>query len=215
MYGVPSKTVGDVLSAVQRQFGDESGVQVVQADVVRWINDGQYEIVKANRILKAKGTANSVVGQQTLDVSGLSIYQIESLHYNGVLLPNVAFAQAELQVSTADPLLDQGGMPTFWYEWAGQILFYPIPSEAVPVTVYYTVAPPTYAPNVSLTQVLFVPDRYFSALVKFVMQMAYELDEDWEASQAKEKQFTTSLDDFSEDDRTAENMTYPRITVVD
>jgi hypothetical protein len=215
MYGTPTKTVGDVFTAVQRQFGDESGTQLVLADVIRWVNDGQQEIVKQNRILKAKGTANSVAGQQSLDVSGLSIFQIESLHYDGQLVPNVSFAQAEQQVSTSDVTQDQGSMPTFWYEFAGQILFYPIPSAAKPVTVYYTVAPPVYPSNVALTQLLFVPDRYFSPLVKFVMQMAYEMDEDWEASQAKEKQFTTDLDNFGEEDRTSQNMSYSTITVID
>lgn len=215
MFGTPTKQIGDVVTAVNRQFGDESGVQLLPTDIIRWINDGQQEIVKSNRILKAKGTVSSFAGTQALDVTALSIFQIESIHYNGVLLPNVSWAQAELQVSTNDPLVDQGGMPSFWYEFGGQILLYPIPAETVPVQVYYTVAPPVYASNAALTTVLFVPDRYFVALVKFIMQMAYEMDENYEASAAKEKQFSTALDDFGEEDRTSSNMTYQTITVVD
>lgn len=214
MYGAPTKTIGDVLTAVQRQFGDESGVQLVQSDVIRWVNDGQLAIVQANRILKAKASVNTAVGQQGIDVSALSIYQIESLHYGGRRLPNLPFAQAEQKVSTADTTQDWNGIPEFWYEWAGKILMYPIPAEVAVVDLYYTVAPPVYSSTADLTTVLFVPDRYFSPLVKFVMQMAYELDEDWAASQQKQQQFTTDLNDFGEDERTAQNMTYDQITVV-
>lgn len=215
MYGTPTKTLNDVLAAVQRQFGDESGVQLQNSDVIRWVNDGQLAIVQANRILKAKGTIASVSGQKDYSLSTLAVYQVESIHFGGRRVPNLPFAQVEQKVSTTDPATDWNGMPDFWYEWAGVVSFFPIPQEVANIDVYYTVAPPSYAANAALTTTLFVPDRYFSVLVKFVLQMAYEMDEDWTASEQKQQQFTTDVNDFGEQERDAQNMTYDTITVVD
>src|SRR4051794_4723859 len=40
--------VQDIITRVRRTFGDEAAVQVTDADIIRWINDGQVEVVKAN-----------------------------------------------------------------------------------------------------------------------------------------------------------------------
>ena len=64
-YAAPTKTWGDVVANVRRSFGDESGVQLEEGDLLRWINQGQYEIARQNKILKAKGVSTTMPGQSS------------------------------------------------------------------------------------------------------------------------------------------------------
>jgi hypothetical protein len=47
------------------------------------------------------------------------------------------------------------------------------------------------------------------------MQQAYEMDEDFQNSAAKMQQFEAGLNEKSEEERTAQNMTYETITTYD
>ena len=49
--------IQDVANRVKRTFGDESGVQVTDDDIIRWVNDAQLEISRQNEdLLEAVGT---------------------------------------------------------------------------------------------------------------------------------------------------------------
>lgn len=210
-YGVPTRTVAEVKRAVTRQFGDESGVQIETADLYGWINDAQDEIVKRNRILKATSTGSSVIGQAAYSFPSDNILQVESIHYNGERLRNMPFAQAEESLINASNSAETGE-PILWYEWGGSFTFWPTPPTVQSFTIYYTMSPARITQD---TDLLSVPDKYYQDVVRYALQQAYEMDEDWTASQAKAQQFTDSLNDMAEEERTAQNMTYSRVTVVD
>ena len=207
-YGDSTRTVLEVQQSVKRSFGDESGVQLSDTDIIRWINDAADEIVKRNRILKAAATVQSVVGQQDYSFPSQGILQIEALHYAGVRLPNMAFAQAEEQViGQADT-----GEPILWYEWGGKFSFYPVPPTSQIISIYYTRAPN----RVSLsTDSIPVSDKYYNDVVRYVLQQAYEMQEDPQMSQIKGQQFDASLAAMGEEEREAQNMTYPSVTILD
>lgn len=205
-----TRTVQEVITAVQRQFGDESGVQLENSDVIRWINDAQDIIVAKNKVLKAKSTTPAVAGQASYTFPSDNIYQIESIHYNGYRVPNMGFPEAEEQIFTADPLAVSLGDPVLWYEWAGTFTFWPAPNATHNIDLYYTQRP-THVTDT--TDVLSVPDKYYQDVVRYCMQQAYEMDEDPANSQAKGQQFDASLNEKSEEERTSQNMTYDTITV--
>ena len=207
-----TRTVQEVLTAVQRQFGDESGVQLENNDIIRWINDAQDIIVAKNKVLKAKSTTPAVAGQASYTFPSDNIHQIESIHYNGYRVPNMGFPEAEEQIFKADPLAVSLGDPVLWYEWAGTFTFWPAPNDTHNIDLYYTQRP-THVTQVS--DVLSVPDKYYQDVVRYCMQQAYEMDEDMANSQAKGQQFDASLNEKSEEERTAQNMTYDTITVYD
>lgn len=211
-YGSPTRSVGDVAQVVKRQFGDESGVQVDDNDILEWVNDAQEEIVTRNKILKAKSTTPSVAGQADYNWPAVPIHQIESLHFKGQKIPNMVFAAAEEKIMAADPEKSLTGDPEFWYEWAGTFTFWPAPADVANIDIYYTAKPTKI---VSTADMLGVPDKYYRDVVRYVLQQAYEMDEDWTASQTKGQQFDTSLNQMGEEERTAQNMTYDKIIVVD
>lgn len=211
-YTAPTRTVGEIFQAVKRQFGDESGVQLADSDIIGWINDAQTVIVTKNKILKAKSTAPSIVGQKTYSFPALPIYQIESLHYKGHRVINVPFAEAENRIFGRDPDNVQTGVPEIWYEWAGEFTFWPTPDTVESIDIYYTAKP---TPVANSDDFMSVPDKYYQDIVRYVLQQAYEMDEDWQASQTKSDQFTASINEMGEEERTAQNMTYDTITVYD
>lgn len=213
MYGPPSRKVSEVMTAVRRQFGDESGVQLEDADMIRWIGDAQDVINYANKVLKSTATIPAVIGQATYSFPASQVLQIESLHYKGARLPNIPFAQAEESLIGAEP--DATGMPSFWYEWGGTFTLWPAPDAADDITIYYTSLVTKIPTNWDQNTLLSMPDKYFPDIVAYVLQQAYEMDEDWQASGAKAQQFSDNVSAKAEDERRAQDMTFATITLID
>ena len=211
MINAATHTVSEVMTAVKRQFGDESGVQIDDADIIRWINEAQEVISNKNKVLKAKGTTSSVANQAAYVFPAQNIQQVESIHYDGMRIPNMAFAEAEEYVFNADPTATLTGIPVIWYEWAGTFTFWPVPNDVKDIDVYYTRRPAAVTSGSTLD----APDKYYPDIIRYVLQQAYELDEDIQNSQIKQKQFENSLNELSDEERSAANMTYSTIVTYD
>jgi len=206
-----TRTVQDVMKVVKRQFGDESGVQLEDNDVINWINDAQDTIVNRNRVLKAKSTVAINARQSTVTFDDLRIIQIESVHFNGRILPNMSFVEAEQKISTTDPEGSESGTPLFWYEWAGTMTFWPTPNAAGSLDLFYSAFPDRVSTS---TDSLSLPDKYFEDICRYVMTQVYEMDQDWQGSQAKQQQFDASVNDLGEEERTSQHATYDSIVVL-
>lgn len=211
-YVSPTKTVQDVFDYVKRVFGDEAGVQLSSADIIRWINEAQREINRQNAVLQQVATTALNAGQAEYTLSGVTpaIYQINSLLINGRRIGNISVSQAEESISLSDPESEETGAPQFWYEWANTITFWPVPSTAGTIKIRYTAVPADIS---AAGDTLTMPDEYFMDVVNFVLKMAYEMDENPEMMQAKSVEFNQSLAERGEQFRNAEHMTYPKITV--
>lgn len=205
-----TRLVSEVMTAVKRQFGDESGVQLEDSDIIRWINDAQDVIVAKTKVLKAKSSSPAVAGQASYTFPSENIHQVESIHYNGYRIPNMPFTEAEEYVFSADPTKTAVGTPELWYEWAGTFTFWPAPGDEFDISLYYTRRPTRVA---TANDTLGVPDKFYQDVVRYVLQNAYEMDEDLPNAQAKGSQFDQSINEFSEEDRSSQNMTYATITV--
>jgi hypothetical protein len=206
-YQPTARTASDVIRRVQRQFGDESGMQLETTDLVSWINDGQRDIAERERILKGKATLATTAGQRDYRWPDVGILSVDSLHVNGAPLDNLPFAQAEQDYLNTNQ--DDSGAPTLWYEWGGQFSFFPIPDAEYTIELYFSQTP---TPVVAATDTLGIPDKYFNSLVHYVLMQAYEMDEDWQAAQAKQQAYNDSLTSIGDEERDAANMTYPQIT---
>lgn len=204
-----TRTFGVLLQDVKRLFGDEAGVQVENSDIQRWANSAMTEIVSNNKAIKAKSTLPTAVGTASYTFPAVKIQQIEALHYENVRLENVPFAEAERYIISNDPQQTSSGTPIFWYEWDGELSLWPKPDAVGTLTLYYT----AYATELTgdTTQFLDVPDRFYNAVVDYVMSKVYEMDEDMQASQMAEQRFRAALENQMEDERQAQHMTYPII----
>lgn len=204
-----TRTYAQVSRAVKRTFGDEAGVQISNEDIVQWANDAQQAINTKNKIFKAKSTAATVPGQANYAFPVELIQQVESLTYDGMLLQNIEMATAQRTLGSSDPHQEETGDPVAWYEWAGEFTLYPVPNEAKNLVLYYTRYPTPLTGDDQ--QELDVPDKYYQAVVDYVLWKCYELDEDWNGAQLKEQQFRAALEEQAEEEREAAHMTYPVI----
>lgn len=207
-----TKTVQNVADYVKRQFGDESGVQITDQDIIRWVNAGQYEIFRRNEPVKSLGSADIVVGQHTYTFPP-DVLKVQSILVNGVPVSPRSYQDAEEYILDNDPNRIQTGQPQMWWEWGGSFTLWPTPdADSVGgITIRYIKAPTSVD---ALTDVLAVPDTLFNRLVEFVMGQAYELDENWAAADNKAAQFSQNLDSQAGDHNTQFN-TYPVITVLE
>ncbi len=208
---VTSKLVSELATSVKRQFGDESGVQITDADIIRWVNDGQREINLKNRVVKAKATTDVVAGKADYSLPTQDASIIESIHYDGVPLTATPYAEVENYI-TSFKSGDSSGTPEIWYEWASVITLWPTPSANLVggLVILYTAGVPIAT---ALTDTLGLPDKYYNTLVRYVMSQALELDENWDAASYKTKQVVSDLDNIADEERSTSNMTYPTIIV--
>lgn len=210
-YSSPSRLASQVMTEVKRKFGDESGVQLIDSDLIGWINDAQRDIAQRERILKGKATVVSTAGVRDYTFPTVGILEVDSLHYRGRKVDNVSLAQAEQDYISNDAVNEQSQDPIIWYSWGGTFTFYPTPSTAENIDIYFSAIP---ANVVNSTDYLGVPDKWFNAVVHYVLTQAYEMDEDWQASQYKQQAYTEELTAQGDEERSAANMSYPTIVEV-
>lgn len=206
-------TYAELSIEVKRLFGDESGVQLEPGDILRWANQGQREIVGRNKVLQASATTATVATQDGYDFPDQDIYEIASLQLDGQLLPNMPYPEAERRIMAADPLKEETGRPQFWYVWANQFSLWPVPDAVYPLVLRYIRVPEKLTGDDA--QVLELSDEYFPVLVDYILAKAYEMDEDWQAAQAKTTSFENAINTQGEKERDAQDMTYPVIAEVD
>lgn len=211
-YSDPTKTVADVAASVKRIFGDESGVQLVDNDVLVWTNEAQNVIADSTKVLKAKAVTSMVNGTNTYSLSSINpkILQIESLLVNGRRIGNMSVAQAEETISQSDPLAEEVGFPAFWYEWAGEVTFWPKPNLDAEILIRYTAAPTVLT---AMNDVLSLPDDFLPDVINHVLRRAYEMDENESMMNYKRQEFENSMLELTDEERQAQNMTYETITV--
>lgn len=211
--------VSEIQTKVKRQFGDESGVQVTDADIIRWINEGQRHIVKTNEgLLEKIVTANSVVNQQTyslpvdmLIMHSMSFQDIGVTSYTK--LKAFSLNQFNEYVDGWDGSTYSPGTPSIYTIFAGNIIVFPIPlvSVANAFKIYYTRTPVDVVTNVDTPD---LPLLYHDVLVKYCMQQAYETDANFQGVWFKSNEISTDTSVLRGRIDWKQEASYPTITVL-
>jgi hypothetical protein len=205
----------DVYERVRTLFGDTSGAQVTDQMVIRWINDGQQEIVNNNPILKDTKYSNIVAGQSEYSFPNDKVQYIEAIYIDGRPLQPMSPQAFREFVLTQDPRRSAvAKYPEVWYERNGIITFYPTPETSFTngLKLEY-VKMPTPITYISTSQILSIPDRYLNELVNYVMTQALELDENFTAADYKRNQFREGLDRQSQRENITQIAQYHQLTV--
>lgn len=198
--------VSEIATRVKRQFGDEAGAQITDADIIRWVNDAQRDIAVSNNLLQVVASAPTVAGtsEYTLPVDVLTIRNV----YSGTTrLRAVSFEDAveqHLEESTAT------GEPQQYWIFANKFNLYPTPSAAGTIKFYYT-KQPTEITATSQTPEL--PQQYHNRIVEYCLAQAYELDDNQESYRQKIQQFQDNVDRLKDNAEWAPQNVYPSITV--
>lgn len=207
--------VTDVITRVQRIFGDMSGVQIDQNDIIRWINDGQEEIVIANEgLMENSSTADVVQGQNTYSFpSDCSV--LRSLHYNGYYCKPMTFTEFDLYLDgyAANPNPYGQDISSIYTVFNSQIILFPTPNQSITagLQIYYI----RHCPQVVTTaDPLTVPVQYHKALVDYCLQQAYELDEDLQKKNVKKQEFDEKMMKLNDRNKWVAQESYPTITTL-
>lgn len=224
-------TVGGVVTRVQRQFGDESGVQVTNQDIIRWIDDCYREITLQNEDIRYQNVypayvrndvrVTLVTGNNGVLVSSLYYRESEDSAYQKLtyLKPTEMDDYIPGWQTIAEGVVFNRNLPTgipayYTRSFAGSVIVYPAPdqdsdSEAFMATVYAT----SFSPTGSLSEVLDLPEHLHNVVVDYCLMKAYEMDEDWQAAQIKAEYVQSTLDFNSGRDSWVARDTYPTIAV--
>ena len=211
-FNAPTKTVGNVMADVKRTFGDESGIVLEDNDIVTWINTAIQDIIEHNGVLKGRVTFSTIENQQEYPLQQYNIQDLDSVIINQHRIQPVSWAQAQELLYDGQSPTDPGD-PTLWWVFEGQLTLWPTPQGVQDVTLYFS-ARATAVTN-SPTDLLPLPDKYFPRIVEAVLASAYEMNEDWNAAQAKRQQFDSSISRMGQEEKDFSANEYPFITSVD
>ena len=209
--------VQDVMNRVRRKFGDDSGVQITDADIIRWVNDAQVQIAISNEgLLETTATADVVQNQPDYDCPpNMSV--LRSLAFKGYRVKYMSFAEFNEYIDgfKADPGISPygPGIPEIFMVWNNKITLFPKPDRdvAAGLTIYYVKQPD----QVSLpADELSVPIQYHLAVVDYCLQQAYELDEDLEKSNYSKGKFDEAMMKLNDRNKWTSQEYYPRITTL-
>lgn len=209
--------VSDVKTRVKRQFGDEAAVQVTDADILRWINDGQKDIALHNEtVLQKSSTANSVANQQDY-LLPTDLLTLRALHWkrnNDVAfyhLKGMSFQEFDEYIDGWEGTAFQASNPMVYTIFEGNIKLFPIPiqSGTSNLKIFYNRQP---ADVVNDGDVIDLPAAYHNAIVSYCLTKAYELDEDWGAASTLAQQKTEDIRMNRERENWSNTEYYPRIT---
>ena len=207
--------IANVVTRVQRQFGDESGVQVVETDVLRWINDAQNEATtQIPFLLKETTTFASVANQQIYSLPA-NLADIEVMKYQAsgmnsfYNLRGVASKQLNEYIDTWEGT-DFPGDPLYYARGKNQnIRVFPVPDNALGL---FKLDYGRYATDVvTSASTIDLPLYLHPYVVEFCLMKAYEMDEEWEAADRKAQYVQSTLDANAFRDNVVSKETYPSV----
>ena len=209
----------DVMERAKRIFGDESAVQLTDADIFRWINDAQREIVMHNEGLLEKITTIDVVDGQDEYTFPADLLILRSIRYkNNDMVSYTNLGYMTLQEFDAfidgwDGTLYGKGNPQVYTTYEDTIFVFPAPHQDVTagLKILYSRKPVDVSDSLDP---LDLPEAYHNAIVKYVLTKAYEMDEDYESSGMQFTQFQNDVSTLMNREKTKVQEYYPTITVL-
>ena len=203
--------LGQIIIAVQRQFGDESGAQITRSDIVRWVNDAQVDITRKTECLQVHSETDTLKGDGSYDVP-FDFIKIRRVSYRGQRL-----VRTELEhLDNVEPRRDNepDGSPKFFYVWGRRIFLYPRPSRSGEgkLEIYYVKMPDELVSDLDVPE---IPPHMHEDIVRFCLIRAKELNEDDEKAQALSFEYDNRMA-FSRDEATSPEIeSYPSVRDVD
>lgn len=202
--------VSDVVTRVQRQFGDEASVQIDTTDIIRWINDGAKEIAVQNDLTQATATQNTVA-LQNIYTAPNDMLAIRSIYYDSRKLDYLSRADYDTYINEVDPTENLSGIPSIYTRNVYDILLYPKPDSIKSLKIWYFQRPAEVAlPADSLP----FPTEYHLRIVEYCLQQAYQTDEDWDAAGQMKGQFDDGMVKLKQLTVASDTEFYPVITVL-
>lgn len=203
---------------MKRLFGDESGVQVTDDDIVRWANDAQRDITMENEDILQKSTVTDAVeGQQNYSLP-TDIMVLRSVSYKHATstsylhLRGMTLQEFDELVDGWDGPLYGNGWPQIYHVYENTLKVWPLPASSIVAgfKIYYSRRPVDLVNDVDQID---LPIPYHNAVVNYCLAKAYELDEDLQSATYKDAQVQNAIVKNKDRENWVNREYYPTITV--
>lgn len=209
----------DIILQVKRTFGDESGVQVTDDDIIRWINLAQIELVMHNEtLLQEVDIQDLVKDQQSYDFPEnlLVLRTIRFKPDNSVGYMHLKYyglLDFDRKLENWDGTKSRMGNPAIYTTYNRQIFLYPVPSTNFPegLKILYTRRP---VPLTSSNDPIDLPEEYHPAVIKYCLAQANTQDEDYEAATLHMASVQSDIQRLSYREEKYAEESYPSITIL-
>ena len=204
--GQGTLSVAEIAIRVKRQFGDEAGSQINDADIMRWINDAQREIAINNDLLQVVGKVGLLAGVSQYGLPQ-GMLMLRSVRANKRKLDHLTRSEESNFLSDKE---FSSGEPTHYSYWANALDLYPTPDKTVAdaLVIYYIRTPIAVT---ALADVPELPAQYHNRIVEYCIAQSHELDDNLESYQAKMRMFKDGVAGMKGMDDTEQDV-YPSIS---
>jgi len=202
--------VSDVVTRVQRQFGDEASVQISSDDIIRWINDCAKDLAVNNDLGQASAIQASQIGIEIYTVPADS-FAIRSVYYNQRKLDFYTRQEYDAYINANDPTESASGTPILYTRHVNDLLLYPVPNEVQNIKIWYFQRP---TPVALTTDTLPFSEEYHNRIVEYCLMKAYQTDEDWDSASQMQNQFDDGVTRLKQLEDADDQEFYPSITVL-
>jgi uncharacterized protein DUF6682 len=212
--------VSDVIIRVRRVFGDEAAVQVTDEDIIRWINDGQIEIIKHNEGALQKTAFIDLVANQSTYTLPADLMLLRSLRYKYVDMVSYSnlkyqsMQQFDESVDGWDGTLYNSAKPQFYTVYENKAILFPTPDQGLVsgIKVLYNQVP---AVVTTTSDSMALPLIYFNTIVRYCMWQASLLDEDLDPATMYRADFQADSNLLVTREQSEAIASYPVITIRD
>jgi hypothetical protein len=189
--------VGEIVLAVQRQFGDDSGIQITRTDILRWINQACIDIARKVECVQDHKDTDSV-SQDGSYILPTDMIRLRRVTYDNKVLQFTTLDVADQDWGARDVPPGTIGTPQFYYIWNNNIYLYPVPSASGDqnLDIWYIRTP---AVLINDDDVLEIPARYHELITRYCLARAKELDEDQAVSNAVMADYEGQLSDAKDE----------------
>lgn len=163
----------DISRRVKREYGDSAGSQIVDQDIIDWINDGQEDIARATDCLV--GLTLTTLSANTREINlPTNAYKVLRISVDENKLLPTSIQKLNQRYSGGDWTILEGD-PYEYYVDADKVYFFPMPTRDLSVSVE-TVNLPTEITNLSQTPQ--IPKYFHRTLVDWCLAHASSFDGD-------------------------------------
>lgn len=172
--------LSDVRTRVRELFGDTATVQLSDAMINSWANDGQLDVVRKTECLQAISQLDPVAGTEAYALPA-DFLRDKRVSLEGHKLRRLTLEQVEMYFPHREVDNSSGTPHSYWF-WEDKIYLYPIPSTTGTDTIdlWYIKIPATLTGSDPLT----IPEQMHEDVVRFALCRAKEQDEDWRVAQS-------------------------------
>lgn len=202
--------LSDIIFRVQRQFGDESEIEITKADITRWANDAQVDIVRKTEVLQKDGTPiDSVVKQESYTLPN-DYMSMKRVTYDGVRLHSSSLEEIDNINKNRDDEIPTG-TPKWYFIWSNKLHLYPVPDKSVSAIIAFKYIHRPAALVEGSQETLDIPIEMHEDVVRYCLARSKELDEEDGQAQAAMDDYNLRTSLASYEQQIDERDSYPSV----